>query len=92
MSGQIPEDVKHERFNRLIEVVNRTSKEKNKEYVGKIVEVLVEGYSKNDNSKLTGRTRTGKLVNFEGNYKAIGDLVSVQITDARSFSLNGEEI
>ncbi|MBU3189304.1 tRNA (N6-isopentenyl adenosine(37)-C2)-methylthiotransferase MiaB [Clostridium bowmanii] len=92
MSDQIPEDVKHERFNRLIEVVNRTSKEKNGEYVGKIVEVLVEGYSKNDKSKLTGRTRTGKLVNFEGNYKAIGDLVSVQITDARSFSLNGEEI
>ncbi|MGV8984185.1 tRNA (N6-isopentenyl adenosine(37)-C2)-methylthiotransferase MiaB [Clostridium sp.] len=92
MLDQIPEDVKHERFNRLIEVVNRTSKEKNREYVGKIVEVLVEGYSKNDKSKLTGRTRTGKLVNFEGNYKAIGDLVSVQITDARSFSLNGEEI
>ncbi|MGH4138171.1 tRNA (N6-isopentenyl adenosine(37)-C2)-methylthiotransferase MiaB [Clostridium sp.] len=92
MSGQIPEDVKHERFNRLMEVVNRNSAEKNKEYVGKIVEVLVEGYSKNDKSKLTGRTRTGKLVNFEGNYKAIGDLVSVQITDARSFSLNGEEI
>lgn len=92
MLDQISEDVKHERFNRLIEVVNRTSAEKNREYVGKIVEVLVEGYSKNDKSKLTGRTRTGKLVNFEGNYKAIGDLVSVQITDARSFSLNGEEI
>ena len=92
MLTQIPEKIKHERFNRLVEVVNRTSAEKNKEYVGKIVEVLVEGYSKNDKSKLTGRTRTGKLVNFEGNYKAIGDLVSVQITNARSFSLIGEEI
>jgi len=92
MLDQIPEKIKHERFNRLIEVVNRNAKEKNVEYVGKIVEVLVEGYSKNDDSKLTGRTRTGKLVNFEGNFKAIGDLVSVQITNARSFSLNGEEI
>lgn len=92
MLDQIPEKIKHERFNRLIEVVNRTAKEKNSEYVGKIVEVLVEGYSKNDDSKLSGRTRTGKLVNFEGNYKAIGELVSVQITNARSFSLNGEEI
>ena len=92
MLDQIPDKIKHERFNRLIEVVNRTSAEKNKEYVGKIVEVLVEGYSKNDKSKLTGRTRTGKLVNFEGNYKAIGELVSVQITNSRSFSLIGEEI
>lgn len=92
MLDQIPEDVKHERFNRLIQVVNRNCAEKNRAYVGKIVEVLVEGYSKNDESKLTGRTRTGKLVNFEGNYKAIGELVSVQITNAHSFSLIGEEI
>ena len=92
MLDQVPDDVKHERFNRLIEVVNRNCAERNKECIGKIVEVLVEGYSKNDKSKLTGRTRNGKLVNFEGNNKAIGDLVSVQITDAHSFSLMGEEI
>ncbi|WP_291633016.1 tRNA (N6-isopentenyl adenosine(37)-C2)-methylthiotransferase MiaB [Clostridium sp.] len=92
MLDQIPEDVKHERFNRLMEVVNRNCAEKNKECIGKIVEVLVEGYSKNDKSKLTGRTRNGKLVNFEGNNKAIGDLVSVLITNAHSFSLIGEEI
>ena len=92
MLDQVPEKVKHERFNRLIEVVNRNCAEKNKEYVGKIVEVLVEGFSKNDENKLTGRTRTGKLVNFEGNHKAIGELVSVQIIKAQSFSLVGEEI
>lgn len=92
MLEQIPEKVKHERFNRLVEVVNRICAEKNKAYVGKIVEVLVEGFSKNDETKLTGRTRTGKLVNFEGNNKAIGELVSVQITKAYSFSLMGEEI
>ncbi|MBU3092206.1 tRNA (N6-isopentenyl adenosine(37)-C2)-methylthiotransferase MiaB [Clostridium sp. CF011] len=92
MLDQVPDDVKHERFNRLIEVVNRNCAERNKECVGKIVEVLVEGYSKNDKNKLSGRTRNGKLVNFEGNDKAIGELVSVQITEAHSFSLLGEEI
>jgi tRNA-2-methylthio-N6-dimethylallyladenosine synthase len=92
MLEQVPEDVKHERFNRLVEVVNRNCAERNKECVGKIVEVLIEGYSKNDKNRLAGRTRNGKLVNFEGNHKAIGDLVSVLITDAHSFSLIGEEI
>ncbi|MBU3098885.1 MULTISPECIES: tRNA (N6-isopentenyl adenosine(37)-C2)-methylthiotransferase MiaB [Clostridium] len=92
MLDQVPEDVKHERFNRLVEVVNRNCAEKNKACVGKIVEVLVEGYSKKDESKLTGRTRNGKVVNFEGNGNVAGDLVSVLITDSHSFSLFGEEI
>ena len=92
MLEQVPEDVKHERFNRLVEVVNRNCAEKNKACVGKIVEVLVEGYSKKDASKLTGRTRNGKVVNFEGNGNVAGDLVSVLITDSHSFSLFGEEI
>ncbi|MCB2292121.1 tRNA (N6-isopentenyl adenosine(37)-C2)-methylthiotransferase MiaB [Clostridium algoriphilum] len=92
MLEQVPDKVKHERFNRLVEVVNRNCAERNKECRGKIVEVLVEGHSKNDKSKLTGRTRNGKVVNFEGNNKAIGTLVSVLITDAHSFSLIGEEI
>ena len=92
MLEQVPDDVKHERFNRLVEVVNRNCAIRNKECIGKIVEVLVEGHSKNDKSKLTGRTRNGKVVNFEGNNKAVGTLVSVLITDAHSFSLIGEEI
>jgi len=92
MLEQVPEDVKHERFNRLVEVVNRNCAERNKACVGKIVEVLVEGYSKKDESKLTGRTRNGKVVNFEGHGNVTGDLVSVLITDSHSFSLFGEEI
>ncbi|MFU0823851.1 tRNA (N6-isopentenyl adenosine(37)-C2)-methylthiotransferase MiaB [Clostridium sp.] len=87
---QIPEDVKHERFNRLVKVVNDILAKKNKEYEGKIVEVLVEGPSKNDETKLMGRTRTNKLVNFEGNDDIIGTLVKVKITKAQSFSLIGE--
>ena len=92
MFDQIDEKTKKDRFNRLVEAVNEISAKKNKLYDGKIVEVLVEGESKNDSSKLTGRTRTGKLVNFTGNKENIGKLVNVKITKANSFSLVGEEI
>ncbi len=90
---QIPEDVKHERFNRLVELLNSISERKNREYKEKTVEVLVEGYSKNDDTKLTGRTRTGKLVNFSGgdiNFK--GKLVKVKITEPQTWTLQGELI
>ncbi|WP_195923391.1 tRNA (N6-isopentenyl adenosine(37)-C2)-methylthiotransferase MiaB [Clostridium tepidum] len=90
--NQVPEDIKHERFNRLVEIVNEISAKKNKAYEGRIEEVLVEGTSKNDKNKLMGRTRTGKLVNFNGNKDSIGKLVNVKITKANSFSLTGEEI
>ncbi|MBD5642897.1 tRNA (N6-isopentenyl adenosine(37)-C2)-methylthiotransferase MiaB [Clostridium botulinum] len=89
---QVPEDVKHKRFNRLVEVVNEISAKKNKAYEGKIEEVLVEGTSKNDENKLMGRTRTGKLVNFIGDKDSIGEFVNVKIIKANSFSLTGEEI
>ncbi|EQB4339652.1 tRNA (N6-isopentenyl adenosine(37)-C2)-methylthiotransferase MiaB [Clostridium botulinum] len=89
---QVPEDVKHKRFNRLVEVLNEISAKKNKAYEGKIEEVLVEGTSKNDENKLMGRTRTGRLVNFIGDKDSIGELVNVKIIKANSFSLTGEEI
>lgn len=89
---QVPEDIKHERFNRLVEVVNEISARKNKVYDGKVVEVLVEGTSKNDETKLTGRTRNGRLVNFTGDKNSIGKLINVKITKAQSFSLTGEII
>ncbi|KAJ52518.1 tRNA-2-methylthio-N6-dimethylallyladenosine synthase [Clostridium tetanomorphum] len=91
MDEQVDDNVKHDRFNRLVEVVNKISAKKNKEYDGKVVEVLVEGESKNDAEKLTGRTRTGKLVNFVGDKNNIGKLVMVKITKAQGFSLIGEE-
>lgn len=92
MKEQIPEDVKHERFNRLLEVVNKNAKLNNKVYQDQIVEVLVEGPSKNDEDYLQGRTRTAKAVNFKGNNSLIGQLVNVKITKARSFSLMGEVV
>lgn len=92
MFDQVDEKVKKDRFNRLVEVVNEISAKKNKLYDGKIVEILVEGESKSDDTKLTGRTRTSKLVNFTGNKENIGKLVNVRITKANSFSLIGEEV
>ncbi|HII4466399.1 TPA: tRNA (N6-isopentenyl adenosine(37)-C2)-methylthiotransferase MiaB [Clostridium perfringens] len=90
MENQIPDDIKHDRFNRLVEAINKNVVIKNKEYEGKVVEVLVEGPSKNDETKLTGRTRNGKLVNFAGDEKLVGELVNLKIVRAQPFSLIGE--
>lgn len=87
----ITEETKHNRFNRLVDLVNSISEKRNKSYKDRIVEVLVEGPSKNDESKLTGRTRTGKLVNFTGGDISLkGSLVNVKITQPQTFSLQGE--
>ncbi|HAT4307993.1 TPA: tRNA (N6-isopentenyl adenosine(37)-C2)-methylthiotransferase MiaB [Clostridium perfringens] len=90
MENQIPDDIKHDRFNRLVEAINKKVVIKNKEYEGNVVEVLVEGPSKNDETKLTGRTRNGKLVNFAGDEKLVGELVNLKIVRAQPFSLIGE--
>ena len=90
MENQVPDDVKHERFNRLVEAVNKNVIAGNKKYEGKIVEVLVEGPSKNDETKLMGRTRNGRLVNFSGDESLVGTLVNLKIVRAQPFSLIGE--
>ena len=95
MEDQIPEDVKHERFNRVLSKVNEILVDLNASYVGKTVEVLIEGKSKTDESKFTGRTRQNKLVNFtvknpEANL--LGTLMNVKITESNTFSLVGEEV
>ena len=95
MEDQIPEDVKHERFNRVLSKVNEILVDLNASYVGKTVEVSIEGKSKTDESKFTGRTRQNKLVNFtvknpEANL--LGTLMNVKITESNTFSLVGEEV
>ena len=87
---QIPEEIKHERFNRLVEEVNRGSAIQNAKFVGEIAEVLVEGTSKTDEKHLTGRSSQNKIVNFEGSKDLIGSIVKVKITDSNTFSLVGE--
>jgi tRNA-2-methylthio-N6-dimethylallyladenosine synthase len=86
---QIPEEVKHERFNRLVDAVNHESMVKNAAYKGRIERVLVEGKSKKDESTLTGRTDGFKLVDFPGDESLIGQMVDVEIVEGKTFSLTG---
>lgn len=79
----------HKNFDRLLEVQNEISKRKNDAYVGKICSVLVDGTSKNNEEMLSGRTDTGKIVNFKGDKSLTGQYVDVKITKAHTWSLNG---
>ncbi len=90
--NQIPEEVKHERFNRLVDVINRISAEKNAEYVGRVEKVLVDGPSKRNSKTYGGRTETFKLVDFKGSPEMVGQIVDVKITGANTFSLVGEVV
>ena len=92
---QIPGDIAHNRFDRLVDVMNEISLEKNLEYKGKIYDVLVEGVSKNADDTYAGRTDGFKLVNFTSDKRPeeiIGSTVSVLITESKTFSLEGKEI
>ncbi len=94
---QIPEEIKHERFNRLVDAVNTISERKNSEYMGRIEKVLVEGPSRNNPFALSGRTDGFKLVNFsvEGTSfetcmdKLVGRTIDIEITGTKTFSLEG---
>lgn len=80
----------HENFNRLLEVQNDISKKKNEQYVGRIERVLVDGISKTNSDVLSGRMDSSKIVNFKGDKSLTGQYVSVKITEAHTWSLNGE--
>ncbi|HHW55332.1 MAG: tRNA (N6-isopentenyl adenosine(37)-C2)-methylthiotransferase MiaB [bacterium] len=90
MKEQVPEDVKKERLNRLMELQDRISRDINEELRGKELEVLVEGTSKKEEKILTSRTRTNKLVLFPGEEDLMGELVTVRITRPQTWNLYGE--
>jgi tRNA-2-methylthio-N6-dimethylallyladenosine synthase len=75
---------------RLVEVVQRRARERAQRFVGRTMEVLVEGPSRTDETRLRGRTRHNKTVNFDGT-GAPGDLVEVEIIAATSQTLSGQE-
>jgi tRNA-2-methylthio-N6-dimethylallyladenosine synthase len=89
MPDQVPHEVKVERMERLIEVVQRRAHERAQRFVGRTIEVLIEGHSRTDPDRLRGRSRHNKVVNFSGLGSA-GDLVMVEITGATSQTLTGE--
>ena len=90
LDGQVPYEVKRERLERLVEVVQRIAAERNAERVGGVEEVLVEGPSRTDEARLRGRTRRNTTVNFDGD-AAAGELVRVEITNATSTTLGGRQ-
>jgi tRNA-2-methylthio-N6-dimethylallyladenosine synthase len=90
LPGQHPHAVKRERMERLVEAVQRRAHERSQRFVGRTLEVLVEGPSRTDPSKLRGRSRHNKTVNFAG-LATPGELTEVEIESATSTTLAGEE-
>ncbi|MNI31517.1 (Dimethylallyl)adenosine tRNA methylthiotransferase MiaB [compost metagenome] len=89
MEDNVPMEVKKERLQRLNALINELSRIGNEAMRGKIVEVLVEGESKNNANVLSGRTRSNKLVHFEGSKDLIGTFVHVEITDPMTWYIKG---
>jgi tRNA-2-methylthio-N6-dimethylallyladenosine synthase len=87
---QVPESVKHERFNRLVDLLNEIAAEKNKASEGQTLSVLVEGPSKTNSKTYAGRTESGKIVNFKGTPDLAGQIIPVKITEGKTFSLFGD--
>jgi len=88
MGGRLPEEVGLGRLREILALQDEITLKKNKSIEGTVQEVLVEGPSESDPQKLTGRTRTNKIVNFTGNADS-GELIEVEITEARRHSLEG---
>ncbi|MBR2786911.1 MAG: tRNA (N6-isopentenyl adenosine(37)-C2)-methylthiotransferase MiaB [Clostridia bacterium] len=92
MENQVPEEVKHERFDRLKNLVESQVSANNQKYIGTVQNVLVEGYSKTNNEFLTGRTDSNKVVNFAGCSEMIGRMVNLKIVSEHKWYLKGENV
>ena len=92
MKNQIPDEIKHRRFDRLKALVEAQIEENNKKYVGTVQEVLVEGKSKNNENAYTGRTDSNKVVILEENQNITGKLIKVKIVSEHMWYLKGEII
>ena len=90
MEDQIPENIKHERFDRLKELVENQMQENNKKYIGTVQNILIEGKSKTNKNMLTGRTNTNKVVVLEGKEELIGKIAKVKIVSEHMWYLKGE--
>ena len=92
MENQIPEEIKHKRFDRLQELVESQIAENNQKYIGTIQKVLVEGPSKNNPELLTGRTDSNKVVIFEGDEKLKDQIIELEIISEHMWYLKGRRI
>ena len=89
--NQIPEEIKHKRFDRLKALFESQVEENNKKYIGTIQKILVEGLSKTNANMLTGRTNSNKVVVFEGDESLVGQVVEVKIISEHKWYLKGEK-
>jgi len=92
MEDTITLETKEKRLQELNQLINKYSKEANNKYLGRVVPVLIEGYSEKDSNMLMGYTDTMKLVNVKGNKTMLGQIVDVKITDVKTWSMDGEVI
>jgi tRNA-2-methylthio-N6-dimethylallyladenosine synthase len=92
MPGQVEESVKEERNQDLLQVVNESARRAGERLLGLEVEVLCEGPSRTNRARLMGRTRTNKIVVFEGDEKLAGEIVDVRVQQANGFSLFGKPV
>ena len=90
MENQIPEEIKHKRFDRLKALYEEILVENNNKYIGTIHKILVEGFSKTNETLLTGRTDTNKVVVWEGDSDLIGKVVPIKIVSEHMWYLKGE--
>ncbi len=90
MENQIPEEIKHKRFDRLKELVESGIEKNNQKYINTIQKILVEGESKTSKEMLTGRTDSNKVVIFEGDKNLIGKIIEVKIISEHMWYLKGE--
>ena len=90
MENQVPEEIKHKRFDRLKELVESQIAENNQKYIGTHQKVLVEGTSKNNPNMLTGRTESNKVVIFDGTKDLIDKIIDLKIVSEHMWYLKGE--
>ena len=90
MKNQVPEEIKHKRFDKLKELVESQIAVNNQKYIGTIQKVLVEGTSKNNENMLTGRTDSNKIVVFEGKEDLINTVIDVKIESEHMWYLSGK--
>ena len=90
MENQIPEEIKHERFERLKKLYDENVSKNNEKFIGKVEKILVDGESKNNENMFTGRNDANKVIIFEGSKDLIGKMINVKITEEHKWYLKGE--
>lgn len=92
MTNQVPEEIKHQRFDKLKNLFEEQVELNNKKYIGTVQKILVEGISKNEEKMLTGRTNSNKVVIFEGDKELIGKIINIEIISEHKWFLKGKKI